>query len=255
MELSPIGMRPGDRGALIGASNTGKSTLAAYVLHHFRKENPHARILVLDTKPRWRAQYLANGGSPKRYYSRLAAGDKIPGSVSLQQMRDWNIVWDADTNPSQTVVVQNLNVPHSMNVLFQTRVLERFFATQKANRPSLAYLDEGMDFFTASSSARGTDIVQRCFRAGRELNLATLLGTQRPRQINLQVLTETSWLALFRINFEEDVKHLHNMGFPRDVGAPTYDQPHAFRLWKDGHRDAPLFRLNHAETSQRKETA
>jgi hypothetical protein len=237
-------MRPADRGALIGANGTGKSTLAAYVLHHFRQENPHARICVFDTKPRWRAEYLSNGGSPRSYYKAFAPGDKIPGSMSLQRMRDWDLVWDPDVNPSQTVIVQNINVPHRFNVGFQTLVLEKFFATQRANRPSLAYLDEGMDFFTTSSSAYGSDIVQRCFRAGREKNLATLIGAQRPKQINAQVLTETSWLSLFRINFAEDVRRLHEMGFPRNVGPPTYDQPHAFRLWREGRPVAPLYRLS-----------
>lgn len=250
MDNSPIGMRPADRAALIGANGTGKSTLAAYVLHHFRLENPHARILILDTKPRWRAEYLSTGGSPRHYYRNFAPGDKIPGSMSIQRVRDWGLVWDPDVNPSQTVIAQNVDVPHRLNVAFQVRLLEKFFATQRANRPSLAYLDEGMDFFTTSSAAYGTDIVQRCFRAGREKNLATLIGAQRPKQINAQVLTETSWLALFRINFTEDVRRLHEMGFPRDVGPPTYEQPHAFRLWREGKPVAPLYRLDDRQSIQ-----
>jgi len=242
-----IGLNAADRGCLIGANGTGKSTLAAYVLEQFRIENPHARIMLLDTKPRWRAEVLSDGTSPKRFYRNFAKGDMIPGSMNLQRMRDWGLVWDADVNPSQTVIVQNISVDQRTNVLFQTRALEKFFATQRANRPSLAYLDEGMDFFTTSAAARGSDIVQRCVRAGREKNLATLIGAQRPRQINMQILTETNWCALFRINFEDDVKHLWNMGFPKNVGPPAYEQPHAFRLWREGRREAPLFRLDRQE--------
>lgn len=237
-------MHAADRGILIGANGTGKSTLAEYVLTSFRHEYPDARIAVLDTKPRWRATVLADGTSPRRLYKYLAKGDTIDGAMSCQSMRDWPMCWSRDVNPSGTVIAQRIRGSHADNVRFQTAFAERFFATQRASRPSLLYLDEGMDFFTSSASARGgSDIIQRCFRAGRERNLATLIGVQRPISINLQCLTETSWCALFRINYASDVKRLYEMGWPPDVGPPAYDQPHSFRLWRNGSRTAPLYRL------------
>ena len=236
-------MKVGDRGILIGASGTGKSTLASHVLADFRENQPQSRILVLDTKPRWRGTIKADGTGVKKFYSSFVEGDTIPGAVVLERPEDWGLAWDHDANPTQTVIVQRLRGSQKANILFQLWCAEKFFDTQSAKRPSLAYYDEGMDFFTTNGVAVGSDIVQRMYRAGREKRLATLIGVQRPKGINGQCITETSWCGLFRINFVDDVKRLHEMGWPKTVGCPTYDQPHAFRLWRDGSPKAPLYRL------------
>lgn len=244
-----IFLHKSDRGILIGANGTGKSTLAAATLASFREQYPNSRILVLDTKPRWRATLLADGTSPRRLYRPLAKGDTIDGAISTGHVSDWPIIWSKHTNPSQTVIAQRLDGTVSDNIRFQVQMAERFFKTQTVRRPSLLYLDEGMDFFSTSASARGgSDIVQRCFRAGRERGLATLIGVQRPVGINLQCLTETSWCALFRINYAEDVKRLYDMGWPRDAGPPSYEDEDrhgkgVFRLWRNGQRNAPKYRL------------
>lgn len=239
-----VALHAGERGILVGASGTGKSTLAEHVLSAFRDEYPNARILVCDTKPRWRAQLHTDGTSTRRYYRNMAQGDTIKDSVALTRLKDWGIAWDKDLNPSQTVVCQNLELSDAMNARFQTMVAEKFFHSQQAKRPSLIYFDEGHDFFGTNGAARGTsDIVQRCFRGGRERNLASLIGVQRPKGVNLQCLTETCWCALFRINFTDDVRRLWEMGWPKDAMPPTYDQPHAFRLWRAERPGAPLYRL------------
>lgn len=247
-------MKPSDRGAIIGANGEGKSTLAKYLIDAFRRDVPDARILILDTKPRWRATKMVDGTDARKLYRKMAKGDTIPGAVSMSRLSDWPFAWSRDTNPSQTVIVQQLQGEHSANVVFQTRVLQRFFKTLDAARPSLVYIDEGMDFFTTSGTARGSDIVQRCYRAGRERGLATLAGFQRPKGINLQCLTEMNACYLFRINFEDDVKRLWDMGWPHNVGPPTYEQPHAFRVWRNGAPGAPLYRLpkGGAESGRRK---
>jgi hypothetical protein len=241
-------MHKSDRGILIGANGTGKSTLADHVLTSFRMEYPDARIMILDTKPRWRATKLAKGGTPRRMYAPLARGDTINGAVSLNTMDDWGLAWDRNVNESQTVIAQRLSGRHDDNVRFQVLAAERFFNTQRDSRPSLLYLDEGMDFFGPNSGARGgSDIVQRCFRAGREKGLATLIGVQRPIGINDQCLTETNWCALFRINFTNDVKRLWEMGWPKHQLPPTYAQKHQFRMWREGAPDAPLCLLDRKE--------
>jgi energy-coupling factor transporter ATP-binding protein EcfA2 len=249
---NPITIRASDRGILIGANGTGKSTLANYLLGEFRRDYPDGRIMVCDTKPRWRAERLADGTSPRRMYRPLAEGDSIPGAVSLQREADWPLAWDHDTNPTQTVIVQDMESRPAQVVIMQTRLIERYFKTQKASRPSLLYIDEGHDFFHATSQARGaSDIVQRCYRAGRERGLASLIGFQRPTGFNLQCLTEANYAALFRINNAADVKRLWDMGWPRDEGPPTYAEPHVFKLWREGRPEAPRFRLKVREGKRR----
>ena len=240
-----LGMRAADRGVLVGTSGTGKSTLAAHVLACFRREYPDSRILVLDTKPRWRADRVVSGGRAGRLYRKYGKGDMIPGSVSLSDMSDWNLAWAKDAFPTQTVIAQRLSGSQEANVAFQILCAQRFFDTQTYARPSMIYLDEGHDFFHTNSAARSaSDIIQRCTRAGRERNLATLVGLQRPKGVNLQVLTETSWIALFRLKYAEDIRRLAELGWPTNASAPGWDEPFVFRLWRDTTPGAPKYKLD-----------
>jgi energy-coupling factor transporter ATP-binding protein EcfA2 len=252
--------RGADRATLVGANGTGKSTLANHLIHAFKEDYPDARVLVHDTKPRWRAEYQADGTRASRRYRRMAEGDTITGSMALDRLDDWPLVWDRDVNPSQIVIAQRIGnarhpARHRTNILFQIMCAERFFDTQDAKRPSLIYFDEGMDFFHASAAARGgSDIVQRCYRAGREMGLASLFGCQRPVGISTQTLTEMNYCALFALNYTKDVKRLWEMGWPHDALPPTRHEPNCadnctahdpdgtFRLWRGGSK-APKYRL------------
>lgn len=238
-------MHASDRGLLVGANGTGKSTLAAYVLTKFREDYPDARIAVFDTKPRWRAVRQVDGTGTRWLYRALAKGDTIPGAVSVQRMTDWSLAWDRDANPSQTVIFQRFDGTQLDNVRFQVAALEKLFKTQRASRPTLAYLDEGMDFFSVTAGAKGgSDIVQRCYRAGRERGLATLAGVQRPTGINAQMKSELNWCAFFRINLAADIKTMYDIGWPQNAPPPGYDDPKGtFRLWREGSREAPRYRL------------
>jgi len=245
-----ITLKTADRAILVGASGTGKSTLAKYLLDEWRKDYPRSRVMVVDTKPRWRAERMPDGSSPKKLYAKMAKGDSIPGSMCLSSMADWELSWDHDTNPSQTVVVQRIQkgwkdqkATQRATVHFGLACMERYFAGASIKRESLLYIDEGHDFFTATGSALGSDIIQRAYRAGREIGLTELSGFQRPSGLNLQVLTETNYAALFRINFENDVKKMYAMGWPKGVAPPTYDDEYGFRLWREGRPAAPMFRL------------
>lgn len=245
-----ITLKTADRAILVGASGTGKSTLAKYLLDEWRKDYPKSRVMVIDTKPRWRGTTMPDGGSPKKLYSRMAKGDEIKGAVTLSDMSDWPLVWDKDTNPSQTVIVQRVqqgwkdrSASQAASVSFALACIERFYATASSKTESLLYADEGHDFYTPNGSARGSDIIQRCYRAGREIGLTSLMGFQRPVGLNLQMMTELNYLALFRINYAKDARRLVEYGWPLGTEPPTYDEKFCFKLWRDGSPRAQTYRL------------
>jgi hypothetical protein len=249
--MSEVAIGQSDRGTIVGANGTGKSSLMAHLVATFRKRYPQGRVLISDTKPRWRATRTSDGRDARRLYRKMAEGDQVKDSVSMSRLEDWGLAWDTDNNPGQCVVLQRMDDSLSANVQFQTQAMERFFRSLDVAVPSLLCVDEGHDFFTANGTARGSDIIQRCYRAGRERGLATLVGFQRPKGINQQCLTEVNRLALFRINNRLDVGRLHEMGFPRRSGSPTYADGHAFRWWTGGP-DAPLYRLARPADQDRK---
>lgn len=245
-----ITLKTSDRAILVGASGTGKSTLARYLLDSWRDDYPHSRVMVIDTKPRWRGTLMPDGSSPKKLYKRMAKGDEIKGAVVMSDMADWSLVWDKDINPSQTVIVQRVQqgwkdrrATQQATVSFALSCMERFYATASAKTESLTYCDEGHDFFTPNGSARGSDIIQRSYRAGREIGLTSLTGFQRPVGLNLQMMTELSYLALFRINYEKDARRLVEYGWPLGTGPPTYEEKFQFKLWREGRPIAPVYRL------------
>lgn len=238
-----IKLEAGDRAPLVGASRSGKSTLAAWLLERFREDYPQARIAVFDTKPRWRATKLVDGTNSRKLYKMMAKGDTIEGSISCARLQDWSLAWDKDNNPSQTVIFQRIDAEQEDNIRYQIACANLLFRTQNANRPTLAYFDEGMDFFNATSGAKGgSDVIQRMCRSGGERNLATLIGMQRPKGINIQTLSEMSKAYVFRLLFEEDYKRLLDMGWPPNASPP--EAAHVFRFWNVANpRVAPEARL------------
>lgn len=241
----PITLRSQDRGILVGTSGSGKSTLANHLVTSFRRDYPTARILVMDTKPRWRAERMADGTNARKLYKKMGPGDFIPGSVTMSHPREWGLAWDKDNNPTQTVVLQRIDGMHATNVAFQTDCAKRFFSELDIRIPAFIYYDEGHDFFTQSGSSYHADIIQRGYRAGRERGLTSLIGFQRPIGFNLQCLTETNYCALFYIKYRKDMKRLHEMGWPENIPPPTeneYDE-HIFKVWRERQRNVPAYHL------------
>ncbi len=227
-----------DRGIMVGRSGSGKSTLASALITQFHNEyclsvprSQMGRVLVIDTKPRWRGVNLVNGGSTRRHYKGFVKGDRIPSSVVMTDEDQWGMAFDPNIS-SRLVIAQRMDLDFHSLIRWQVGNIDRFLATQDSKFPSFLYVDEGMDFFGPTGIAREGDAVQRCYRAGREKGLATLIGVQRPKVINLQCLTESNVLYLFALNFDQDVARLREMGFPAGVPAPF--ENHKFLYYRDG---------------------
>lgn len=246
-----------DRALMPGRSGSGKSTLMAHLIDDFARTYVnedrtgwnHAkagRILIIDNKPRWRATKSITGYGLGGYYKRqgYVVGDTVPNSVLMSHPNQWDLAFNPDIS-SRIVVAQRSDIEDdALIVQWQVDNIRRYFASQRPDEPSLLVIDEGMDFFGPSGSSRYGNAIQRCYRAGREKGMAVVTGVQRPRCINLQCLTESNVLYLFAIDFDEDVKRLREMGYPKGEGAPTKD--YEFRLFKDKKLYPKKLRLKEA---------
>lgn len=226
MDVNELAFQPGDRGIVVGASGSGKSTLSTKIMKLWQRDHcPQGRLLITDDKPRFRATRAATKKPVEARYRDYVKGDTING-VILDNMKNWSLVWSKDINPWQTVIVQNPKLSEDDIVKLCVEAVAKFFETQKPSRPSLAYIDEGLSFFGPTGNARHGNAIQRCFRAGREKNLSILLGTQRPKTINLQCLTECSRAYVFRLDYDQDLARLQEMSFPQDI--EPLEEDHVF---------------------------
>jgi hypothetical protein len=222
--MTPLaGGKQTNRGILVGKTRYGKSTLLMFLIQTFVKRySLRGRVLVIDTKPRWRGTQVATGQSPRRRYRDFVEGDTLPG-VILDNLRDWNIAWDRKLNPHGIVIAQRFDLDEDDPTLIRWMlgVIRKFKSTQRAGIPSLLVIDEGMDFFGPTGNALYSNTIQKCWRAGGEMGMSCLLGVQRPKTINLQMLTESDLLYLFHIDYAQDLQRLQEMGFPAGVSSPA----------------------------------
>jgi hypothetical protein len=187
---------------------------------------------MIDTKPRWRGTTVVTGARPEQRYRDFVKGDTLPG-VILDNIKDWNLAWDRKINPHGIVIAQRLDLEEEDPALikWQVSIIRKFLATQKHDIPSLLVVDEGMDFFGPTGNALYSTVIQKCWRAGGEKGMSCLIGVQRPKTINLQMLTESNLLYLFHISFDSDLKRLQEMGLPDYVESPT--EKYEFLFMKD----------------------
>jgi energy-coupling factor transporter ATP-binding protein EcfA2 len=234
-----VGEMGADRGVIIGRAGSGKSTLAASLIEQFHhdyslgaRDREHmGRVLVIDTKPRWRGEKFATGASTRKLYKGFVKGDKLRNSVVMTHEDQWGMAFDPSIN-DRLVIAQRMDLSEAQTVMWHVGLIERFFATQDSRFPSLLYIDEGLDFFSSTGTGRYSSAVQRCFRAGREKGLASLIGVQRPKTIPIQILTESNTAYLFALNYTEDVNRLREMGWPKGVLPPL--ENHKFLFYRDG---------------------
>jgi hypothetical protein len=231
-----IGMRNGDRALCEGGTQSGKSTLCAgspiyrfedTLCGEYLANYPDAQLLIVDTKPRYRAEFDVNGLSDKRHYKEWAHGTYIPGSTRIDpwdiqgMMRAFNI--------GRIVIVQTEAVDRDAAGV--VACIEHFRRHVNRKHKRMVYVDEVMDFYTQSGTPlKGTgNIILRCARAGAERHFTTLLGAQRLKGIPPQLWELINKFYLFRMDLESDMGRAYEAGVPRDMTPPEED--YLFKFW------------------------
>lgn len=216
----------GERGLIIGGVGSGKSTLATFLAMDFVHRYAKGRLLIVDSKPRFRADKSLQGLSLDRHYRRWGHGQKIPGCVLVQPPDELALAWSLGY---RIVIVQCESL--SAELLRLLAVIEEFFKQASAKIPTLVLYDEALDFFSLNGMPKGhTDIVVRCARAGRERGLGVLFCSQRTKGYPASIIEELERLYLFRLDAADDIKRLTDFGCPVGVEDMPREQ-YKFRYW------------------------
>lgn len=242
--LDRISLREKERGLVIGGTGSGKSTLADQLGLDWDRRYRHrgGRRLIVDSKPRYRAEWQATGRDAARRYRSWGHGNPVPGSVVVDRPEDLDLVWKLGY---RVAIVQRADdEPETVAIARMIATVRRFLAQSKSTRPQLCQVDETLDFFHANGAPRGgDDVLARIARAGRERGCALLAGSQRTRGIPATLMSELSKLYAFRLDYVADAKRFQEMGAPP---FPNPVQAHTFRYWtKDAYSDVwGPYRLN-----------
>jgi len=219
-----------DRGFLVGGSGSGKSTLADLLGAEFvhRYYGRGGRRLILDSKPRYRAQWTVSGTSAARRYKRWAHGQPIPGSVVVDTPAD---LTHAFALGHRTVIAQ---CEDSRELPRLVATAAAFLRDARASRPQLIQVDETMDFYHGNGMPRGgDDTITKFARAGRERGNAVLYCSQRTKSIPATLMSELNRLYALQLDYLADAKRLQEMGCP-PFELPQ--RPYEFRYWFKGDR-------------------
>src|ERR1035437_9164347 len=137
LPLDRLSLRARERGLVLGGTEAGKSTLADILGADFitRYRDKGARRLVLDSKPRYRGQYLLSGLPAKRRYKSWDHGAAIPGSVICEDPRDLERAFGM----GNTVICQGES---GRDVPRLVAHASEFLRHSRAGRPQLLQVDE-----------------------------------------------------------------------------------------------------------------
>ena len=189
------------------------------------------RVLIIDTKPRFRAQFELNGLTTEatRRYAKWGYGSGvIPGSYVLPGnapiLHELNQVWRLGGSIAIASAESKAEWP------YVTNVARKFYEGYGAiHGPRLLLVDELADFFEMRTLG---DIFQRVARNGRERDVGLIAGSQRPRKVPKEIMTEFLRLYMFELQWiegaESDLKHVMQFGLPSDVIVP---EGHTFYMW------------------------
>lgn len=183
-----------ERAMLVGATGTGKTTLARQLLQVY------SAILVIDSK----CTYGGKRGEPGyRMVSSPGGLRWITKGVKLIQYRP--------DEESQGV--------DDYNAVYR-------WAYKRGD--ILVYTDEA---FLVHRGSHSPDYLRNCCTCGRELGIGMITGTQRPTGIDLRIMTEAEVFYCFQLRHRDDRKRMAEMMGEEVMTDP---EEHAFWFWRAG---------------------
>ena len=239
LDLSQLSLRslPGrgaDRAYVVGGSGSGKSELADQLGFDWDRRywNKKGKRLILDRKPRYKAQWNINGTKATRRYKNWDHGPLVYGSVLVEEPRDLEMAWKLGYHVAVCQGDSDSDIPRML------AVAEEYHKRARASQPQLLQVDECLLFFGPTGQPKGgNDILKTYVIAGRERGVASIFCSQRTKGLPPSIMEELNRLYLFRLDYKDDFKRLQEMGAPVEMeDVPT--EEHEFMYWtKASYRD------------------
>lgn len=230
ISFDEISLHERERGFLLGGTGSGKTTLEEMLIASFFNKYKTSRILVLDSKPRFRAEFFTNGMSAKKVFKHWKPSETIPGSVLIRTADQLDDAWRLG---ARIVIAQCETQVERVRLV---QCAEKFFNEARHTRPQLLCVDETADFFHMNGApiAGSSDALVRVARSGRERGTAALYCTQRSRSIPSSIIEELTQLYLFVLDGKSDLKRCVEMGAPEWIEPP--EEKYEFVLWSKRDR-------------------
>lgn len=234
----------GERVVSIGMTGVGKSTAVTDLIKRFLLDYATGRVVVIDSKPRYRATHRANG--TRVNYRNWVAGDTIVDSVAVYAANQLGNAFKF----TRCCILQSM-YPNGDDTrdfeLEATRCARWLFRQSSATRPTLFVIDEWYDLLRGALAGIADRDLLRVLRAGRERSMAAAINTQRPKSIPLATLTEASKFLIFQLEYADDVKYMRAHG-PQLRLRPLGHSFVWFERLRGGLRDERLMRLRIGDT-------
>lgn len=247
ISLANQGILPGidERILLVGKTRFGKSTLALYCLNELLNIYPTMELLIIDTKPHFRASHTLNGMKANFLYRNWTKGDYFESSVVLPA-KSPDVSLDYAFDIAHTIagkkrgatVICQTDTKFEYPLLAQ-RLLEHYRRSNK-KRKVYIYLDEAYSLLKYNRAV--AEQVTMCVTAGGERGVGVMAATQRPRWIPVEMLSEITRFFVFRLDNGRDKANLRDNGLPPRFRFPV--ERYVFRYYNALNDDTRLMRLN-----------
>jgi hypothetical protein len=235
---------PGERTVVYGGSRSGKSSYVDWTMRFIQHTRPSAMILLLDTKPRFRAASIAWG--PRASYRRDAAflyedwakGPLLPNSVVVPMGADKPLA-GLFKRPGEIGILQS-GVTAARPVML--RITRQFITMHTGGRERIVVVDEGMDFYqrnTLGVDARN-DVLLDIARAGGERTIGLIFAAHRPKGIPPLMNTLSSRVVIYHLRYEDDMRYLWEMGVPEEKSPTGLYVMHHYQVNPGGTVSNPI---------------